>query len=156
MNQRKLAKALSGAALAVGLFAILSFMPAERWQGHFSEASYRLKIINPDGTPIEGARLHVINERGTHALGYPVDEYRGAALISDSGGYIRFRHTTQPHEFGGECRHLFFLIEVGQCHAPAYECIIQHNSKSTRLSFNKLNEQVKVLNDLVDATVILK
>jgi hypothetical protein len=127
-------------ALILAMVAgLLSLVPCKRWQGLFPEAEFKLLVVDRAGRPVEGAELSVRDSRHVPSDNYPIDEFsRDTPVRSDKNGIIRVHHRIKRGEFGGECRHFFFVIPVGTCSAPKFDIIIKKNGSSFQTDFAEL------------------
>lgn len=128
-------------SLLVGAFGILSILPAQRWQGSFSQVEYRLAFFDQNNKPLKNVILVVEDESGNQVNGFPVTDLHSGSVKTDEDGVVTFHHVqARGAEFSGECHHLFFLIPFGQCQPPSYKCLFVHNGKTIySIEFNELN-----------------
>jgi hypothetical protein len=119
------------AVLLLLTLAGFSFLSTYRvWDGGFPQAEYRLTFIDPAGKPIKGVVLAVTDHHGNPAYYYPVSDYSDASAPTSGGdGLISFRHVGGGMEFGGACWRLFFLIPIGRCNPPEYECVFSRGNE---------------------------
>lgn len=96
------------------------------WDGGFPFAQIRIRIVDDQGNPIEKATLDV-NRRpsGSPAVEYPITEYKGSPLISDSSGTIVCHQTRRGLQFGGAGWLLFWCIPMG-AKAPQFDVHFAH------------------------------
>lgn len=95
-----------------------------RWSGGFPFSQIRIHVVDQDGSPLEGVELTVTPLRGT-TKGYPIAEYMGEPLYSDSEGLIVCHQTANGIQFGGSTSFLFWFIPVG-AKAPRFDVHLRH------------------------------
>jgi hypothetical protein len=124
-------KLAAGTVLLLLTLAVFSFLSTYRvWDGGFPQAEYHLTFVDASGKPINGVVLAVIDRDGNPAYHYPVSDYSdGSAPTSSDDGIIAFRHVGGGMEFGGGCWRLFFLIPIGRCNPPEYECVFSRGDE---------------------------
>ena len=109
----------------LGLTAVASYLTTCMvWDGGFLSGEIRIDIRDPQGQPISGAVLHVYRARTRQlALKYPLANHDSATgLASDAGGRIIAVQERDGLQFGGRCWHLFWIIPMGRCSRPYYDC----------------------------------
>ena len=113
--------------------------------GAFAHAQYEFTFHTPDGAPLRGVRLQVVDDKGEDSFHYPVSDYSaGSAPTSDAQGVLTFHHVNREHpEWFGSGSYLFFLIPVGEgAHAPVYYCRFVHEGREVyKARYNDLDAE---------------
>lgn len=93
----------------------------------------------------------VKDRNGADVYGYPVTDFcdQGTALVTDAKGLLVFHHTvTALMEFGGECRHLFFLFAMEKCRPPAFFCEFRQGGRMIhRVDYRELDLGARSLSE---------
>ena len=96
------------------------------WDGGFPFAQLKIRIVDENGNPIKNAELSVHRPAdGKPATGYPIAEYYGTPLASDSAGVIICHQTRTGLQFGGHAWLLFWCIPMG-AKAPQFDVHLDH------------------------------
>ena len=112
----------------VVVFALLISMTGCLYDGYYWQAEYQIKFVTPDGRPIDGVQLEVLDESGNISYGYPVtDYYEGSVPTSGADGVITFHHVQYTMEWGG----IFFFC-----------CVLGSSSQEFDLLFSKNGELI--------------
>lgn len=91
-------------SLAVTLvLAMASFVTTSMiWDGGFPFAELRITVVDDRGKALDDVKMSVTSHRRGHpAVGYPIAEYEGVPLITDSNGVITCHQTRSGLQFGG-------------------------------------------------------
>jgi hypothetical protein len=142
MTRKQAQKYLSFGLGGFLLAGLLSLLYAERWQGRFQQAEYRLRFTDREGNPIKGIQLLVFDSQGKESLYFPVSDHPIKNLETDKNGVIIFHHIcTSNIEASGECHRLFWTIPIGDCSLPVFTCVFRLQNKNIfEMKFNKLND----------------
>jgi hypothetical protein len=91
------------------LLAMASFVTTSMiWDGGFPFAELRITVVDERGKPVDNVKMSVTSHRrGYPSVGYPIAEYEGVPLITDSSGVITCHQTRSGLQFGG---HAWFLF----------------------------------------------
>jgi hypothetical protein len=112
---------------ALGVAALASYLTTERtWDGGFPSGEVRIRVIDANGNPVKGAVLRVYHG-GTRDLAHkcPLDNHLpGQELVSDDTGQMTALRARGGLQFGGRCWYLLWVIPIGTCEGPLYDCEI--------------------------------
>ena len=98
------------------------------YDGYYCQAEYQIKFVTPDGRPIDGVQLEVVDKSGNISYGYPVTDYcEGGIPTSDADGVITFHHVQYTMEWGG----IFFFC-----------CVLGSGSREFDLLFSRNGELI--------------
>jgi hypothetical protein len=113
-------------AIVVAFTLLLPMTGCAIYDGWFLQAEYQIKFVTPDGRPIDGVQLEVLDESGNISYGYPVtDYYEGGIPTSDANGIITFHHVLYFSDWGGM---FFFGCNKGSP-PPEFDLLFTQNGK---------------------------
>jgi hypothetical protein len=122
-------------------FALLLSMTGCLYDGFYWQAEYQIKFVTPDGRPIDGVQLEVLDESGNISYGYPVtDYYEGGIPTSDADGVITFHHVQYTMEWGG----MFFFGCVAGSGPQVFDLLFSENGRLIYdTKYHDFNREVK-------------
>jgi len=146
-------------SLAVTLvLAMASFVTTSMiWDGGFPFAELRITVVDDRGKALDDVKMSVTSHRRGHpAVGYPIAEYEGVPLITDSNGVITCHQTRSGLQFGGHAWFLFWCIPVGT-QSPQFDVHFDHpvQGRKTVSIWQLFYTDVKAYGDLPKTTFVL-